>query len=269
MAKLEIFVGALLTFMLPCQNEVTIREQTAEDDDILGRMLDGDMIDALNEFVSSIVVSSTFKTSLPDGRMTIKDVLNIPLKDKHYILVKSRLHSMGPKLKFEYTCQNPKCKALHEYEEDLSIYDQDLAIETSTSVPEEKDKRCIVRYPMMKDNESYKNPFEKTLASGKKIRMTYMNGTSEKLILAANKNKALTTNTEYFVRNLQVQVDGEWQGVSAMNIFSKREVIELNQLVTEFDRQYTPLTEVVCPDCGQSEEIPVMAVRDFFFPTEI
>lgn len=266
MGNLEIFRGATLSFMTPSLNTVTIREQTAEDDDILGKVSKGDLVNALNEFIAAIVVSSTYNTTQKDGALSIKDVLDLPLRDKHYILLKSRIHSIGPWLKFDYEFSEG---GSYEFEEDLTIYDQDLESEDSYKVPEGKDKNCITRYPGVTKPEDYLNYFEIALSSNRKVRMSRMNGHSEKALLQANKNNALTVNTEYFVRNLQIHTGEDWVSLTSMNVLSKRDVIEIKKAVKDLDTQFTPITHVKDPQGDEEEYLPVLGIKDFFFPTEI
>lgn len=201
--------------------------------------------------------------------MTVADVLNLPLRDKHYILLKSRLHSMGGKMEFEYICQNKKCGKKESYEENLEDYDQDLSVKASAEDLEGKNENHITHYPMMKSKDDYKTMYESTLTSGKRVRLNHLNGHAEKAVLAANKNKALTANTEYLVRGLEVLEQENWVKVSSMNIFSKRDAVEISKLVTQYDKQFTPMTELTCPHCEQSAVLPLLAIKDFFFPTEI
>lgn len=263
MEKLSIFEGSKLEITMPSLHKVTIREQSAEDDEILGKVSKGDFIDSLNEFVAAIVVNHNYPFG-NNGKLTISDVEKMPLRDKHYILIESRIHSIGSTLKFTHECEEPSCREELKLEEDLSIYVQDLSLEEQSN-----NKQTIQRYPEIKEPSDIFKPIEIKLSSGKLVKVERMTGKSEKKLLQANKDNALTTNTELYARNISIFSDGKWIELSSLNIFSKKDSVEIMAEIKKLDTQYTPITEFKCNKCDSQHHLPVMTIRDFFFPTEI
>lgn len=253
MEKLEVFKGTELSFILPSNESITIREQSAADDDVLSAATRGStVIDAINNFIMGIVTEYKGKKGI-----TQDDVLNMKLKDKHFILLKTRIHSIGSTVEFDHKCDS--CGQESHWEEDLAQYDADF------SSPKETHGE---KAPKPYDVGSGPH-FEITLSSGKKFRLYYLNGKGEKKILQAMKNGTLSKNVELFSRDIHIEVQGEWTPISSVNILSKREGVELSKAVAEKDTQFLLGADVVCPSCGHTEFLPFTTISDFFFPVGI
>ena len=255
---MEKYVGKPLSFLSPSGKEIIIREQNGEDDATLSAMSSfgedetkgEEKISNYNEFVKDIILSI-------DGKAfpTIKDIEALPLRDKYYIMLKSRIHSNGPIVKFEIECQ--KCKATTIHEDDLNRFDTDLREGNNPDKP-----YAIELYP------SKENPIERTLSSGRKIKFKLMDGHSEKLILQLGKT-SVNINTELIARELALEDNGKFVVPSVYNVFAPIEMREIRKLKTELDEQFSLITECKCENCNDVRLIPLTVIPDFFYPSEI
>lgn len=259
------FEGEKLTFQTPSGHIVTIREQSAEDDEILSKLnpeRKEEMIKNLNAFLPTIIRENTYNNK---ASIDASEVSEIKLKDKYYILLKTRLHSIGKNLKFDARCPNDECltngkRTIVPFKEDLSRYDTDL------SKFDEDAERYEYQITPHKGGKELKKEFK--LASGKKLRYTYMNIASE---LRGSQLDIISDNTDIDLRNLEMfnPDSGEWQIVQALNLFSKREKIEIRAEVDAMDAQWLMFLELKCPKCKREWVLPFLYLKDFFFPTEI
>src|SRR5690606_13359320 len=103
----------------------------------------------------------------------------------------------------------------------------------------------------------------------RRVQMSRMNAHSEKALLQDNKNNALTVNSEYFVRNLQIHTGEYLVSLTFMNVLSKGDVVEIKKAVTDLDSQFKQINHVKRPQEEEAEYLPVLGIKDFFFPTEI
>lgn len=263
MEKLEIFKGQQLTFITPSGTQVTIREQSAEDDATLstisGTSIKEVVISTMNRFIAGIVTDNNYNNK---NHLTVEEVEGLKVRDKHYILLKSRIHSISDHLGFEYECINKNCRHKTDIEVDLvKTYDADL----SRPLAEQETTEYTIK-PYTHGNEAH---FEGTLSSGKKIRMEYLTGRGEQFMLQAYENNVLSANTEYYARNLSYWNGAEWVILKSLNAFSKREAVELKGLVREHDTQFEAGVPIECPKCGRENFLPFISIPDFFFPAEM
>ena len=257
---MEKFTGKPLTFTGPSGLVYTIREQNGGDDEILSEIKTDDEsrsnpenITNINNFIQTIVIEKP-----GGGLLSMNEVKAMNLRDKYYILLKSRMHSLGNKVQFEISC---KCGHKSTYEEDLTEFDRDLSIEYPKDF--KFNEKAIEPYP----NGGYKW-IEHELSSGKKIKMKLMDGFSELFILQAGKT-ALNKNQELYARDLHLFDNGDYVKLAQLNVFSPSEMVELRGLITKYDLQFSLVSECTCRNCKTVRQIPLNMVTDFFFPSEI
>src|SRR3972149_804467 len=118
------YIGKTLEVPMPSNFSITIREQNGEDDEVISRVGDATDGNSINIFLTRIIIANSL---LNGGKTSLADILSWRLRDKYYLLLKSRIHSMGPNLDFDFICTNVKCAKLSHYTEDLSLYDWDLS----------------------------------------------------------------------------------------------------------------------------------------------
>lgn len=258
--QFELYQGRDLTFTSPSGHVFTIREQNGDDDETL-TSIDGDKkeenIKNLNLFLSSIIRENTVNNK---KHLTIDEVNELKLKDKYYILLKSRLHSIGNNLRFGARCPKKDCKHETIFKEDLTKYDTDL----STYNPEaEKYKYQITPYPAGKDLTK-----TLTLSSGRKVRYTYLNVGAE---YGISKQDKISQNSELYARSLALYnpQTQQYETLGSFNVFSKKDMIELGKEIEDNDQQFMMFMELECQKCGFKWEVPFLYLKDFFFPGEI
>lgn len=242
-----------LTFKVPSGFEVTIREQNGDDDGIISQIKNTADGSAINKFVAAIV--------LKDGngkKPSANDILLWKNKDKYYVLLRSRILSLGAEITYTHICTNNDCKKETPYEENLELYNRDF------SLPLE-DTKTDFKYQVTEYPNGQQNEVEFALSSGKKIKYKYLNGLSEKKLLALNKDE-LNKNTELTVRDIQWFTEEKWQPISNFKFLTAREMSQIRKHIAQNDMPFDAISEVVCPYCKTRAEISLMTQPDFFFP---
>ncbi len=255
--EMDMFqMGPTLTFHCPSGNEVTIRERNGEDEDILSKQRDTKDGSSINRFLSAIMV---------DPKLPEQSIQQLPSKDKYYILMKSRMQSLGNIVSLEYTFQKETVPV--HFEINLMDYDWDFA---NPNFPKEGDEnyfkyRCT---PYPKEiNESPEFTLE--LSSGKKVRMHYLTGVGESKTLGKAEGD-LSINDRLRIRGFQVQGNsGEWMTIERFNIFSSREMAEIRSRLFQMDTPFDLIAELTNPKTGVIEAISLFQTEDFFFPTTL
>lgn len=255
--SLEDIHGLVAPVVTPSGRRFVIRQQNGNDDDIISNMEDTSKGKAMAKFLAAIIVDSDFT---PVGTLTYEDVTRLRLNDIYYLMLASRIFSLGKILKFQYKWDD--VPELVEYEEDLEnfIWDYD------TEFPGE-DHEYYNEFrlkPISKD-------FERIipLSSGKTIKYTFMNLRAETFLLklpASEKSK----NSELLARELTlIKEDGSHVKVENFRFFTPRDMMEIRKDVEDNDVSPEVYSEIIHPDGKTRILYPVMATIDFFFPREI
>lgn len=172
--KLKKVYGNILTLTTPSGYQITIREQTGDDDDILSNakgVMDGD---SSNKFIQGIVIHTDIT---PNGKFNSDDARALKLCDKYFIMVASRIFSIGQMIKFEYQWDNIEIPT--SYEEDLSLFIWDYGKKPFPELGDsEYYKYRIIPHKFGKDKTR-----EITTKSEKLVRYTFMNGYGEKYLM--------------------------------------------------------------------------------------
>lgn len=268
--SLTVFVGQTQEIVLPSGAIAVIREHSAADDDILttsskGKTDGENYLHNLNRYVASILQNKPYEPS-SSAKPTVKDVELLRLKDKHYIIFSSRMFSIGETLDVNHKCGNEECKQSDEYEVDLKQYDRDLTLtyEELEAILDD-DKLAIMPY-----REDYTHLFfEVVTPSGLKVKLEYLNGLGENFMLAHSRRNTSVASTSIIARRPQVEVNGEWREIKNINVFSKKDIISINKAIDTHDKQFPMSALIECAGCGNQTYLPLIAVKDFFFPGEI
>lgn len=258
----ELVYGKKLTFKLPSGYEVTIREQNGNDDDILSNQSTAKDLSNLNIFIASLVV----ETNLPfavNGKLTSELVKKMVIRDKYFILIKSRIHSIGSDLRITYDWGKDEGGKI-EYIEDLNRYVWDYNTEFPEEGTENYDPERIEPYiiPGVYDKQ------ELTLRSGKHLKFNLLNGHSETQLMKLPLDQ-MTRNAELKARNLEMFVSDTWVKVENFSMFTKHDMAELNKMVKIADPSFNAVTDLSNPNTGETIKFPIMGTLDFFYPEEI
>ncbi len=258
----EQVLGQTVDFTLPSGKHVTIREQNGDDDDLISNAYQAKNGNHLNMFIAAVVV----KTDLTaNGRLTSKDVLNMKVRDKYAILIKSRCFSLGASITFEYDWGSDNGGKV-EYTEDLAqyIYNDYSDLDNFPMIGDEDYFEFRIR-PYLEQGEEVRE-FE--LFSGKKIRYKYLTGVSERKLLELPPQQ-LTKNAELRIREIEEFVDNQWHKVESFRYYKAQDMKELRDDVKMYDPDTNLLSELEHPRTGELQAFPIILAPDFFFPGEI
>lgn len=258
--KLKEAYGDVIELVGPSGFKYTIRQQTGEDDDIISNTsnaLDGT---AVNEFVQVIVIKTDMT---PTGRLSLEDVLKMKLCDKYFIIIASRIFSIGQVAKFNYEWSKG---LIVEYEEDLEKYIWDYS-DTEKEFPEPGHKGYFkYRIKPHKFGKDYTREF--TLVTGKRIKYDFVNGYGEKYLMLLPEDK-LSKNQELFARNIFLFLNTDWVKIENFKNFTPKEMAEIRKDIFHNDPVLEIYTDLENPSTKEKVSYPLLASTDFFFPREI
>jgi len=109
---------------------------------------------------------------------------------------------------------------------------------------------------------------EKTLTSGKVIKMDCLDGKGEAFLLKLTPARR-TINSQLLARNIQLLENGIYTPVRFFGNLSSREMAEIRALYEENDPPTEGLMTIQNPETGQYQRVSILEVRDFFFPVKI
>lgn len=255
----NILEGYRRQFIAPSGYSYTIREQNGADDDILSNPSEAKNLMNISRFIAGIVVDTDYTSN---GKLTTDQAHNLPSLDRYAILIQSRIHSLGQVLYFTHDW-GPDNGGQATYEQDLEEFLFDYS-----KAPTEEDLNAkpdaIPYYPMGKKTE-----VEFTTSSGKKLKFKLLTGAAEARVLSLPFDK-VTRNVELLVRNLMMEIDGAYHEVKTFQSFSVKDMYEIRQQVAMNDPVFRGTTKIDNPHReGQSENISLMGIPNFFFLGEI
>lgn len=259
--KLTEAYGEVQTLITPSGHEITIRMQTGEDDDILSNaklVQDGT---SANKFIAGIVVDCDIT---PNRKMNLDTARDLKLGDKYFIMIASRIFSIGQYLKFTYKWEDG---AEVPYEEDLGLYIWDYFNEAEPFPEQDSEEYFPYRIPPHKGGKDTTR--EITLETGKKLKYNYLNGHGEKWLMSLP-DEQHTVNAGLLARGLEQEMKkDDWVKVSTFKTFTPREMMELRKDLDQWDPSIDLVTELHHPTSGAVVPYPVVGAPDFFFPREI
>jgi len=259
----ELLYGKKKKLTLPSGYYVIIREQNGADDDIISNQVYAEDLSNIDIFISSLIIETDLPFAI--GKRLNKDnIKNMLLKDKYFVLFASRIHSMGPEVRFSFDWGKDN-GGVQEYTEDLNIFIWDY----SKPFPEEGDEKYREEMIQPYGKDPYKK-VEITLdSSGKRLRFNMINGHSEKYLMKVD---TITRNDIYKARDMEQFIDDKWMKVSNFMYFNKKEMAELKKVVTAIDPEFVGTTHLVNPYAkAEIKEMnyPIMRAESFFYPEEI
>lgn len=248
-------IGKTTSFKIPSGLEVTIREQDGGDDDIISKVKDATDGSAINKFVSGITLNHSGTPN--NGKPSANDVLKWKLRDKYYLMYKSRIFSLGSEILYTHECSNKECRKKNKYEEDLSIYDNDF----------DKPSEDGFQYKVIPYVDGDKTQAEFSTQSGLQIRYKYLNGLAEKKLLGYNQDE-ISKNTELTIRDIEWFKDEKWQPLQNFKGVPARDMKDIRIHVNKNDSPFEAISECICPYCKTVDKISLLSLPDFFFPQE-
>ena len=257
---MEQFNHRTFTFVTPSGYEVTIREQNGEDDDVLSNPVEAQNMMNLSRFIANIVVNCNYNER---GRLTPNEAHELPALDRYCILFNSRKFSLGETVDFVYdwgTENGGKQEYSQELDEFLFDYSKIPTDEDILAKP-----NAIPFYPM---GSQFKD-IEFETSTGKKLKFDLLNARAESYLLELPLDQR-TKNKELVARNLMLEVDGKWDKVTNFRMFSVKEMREIRNEVIGNDPVFMGITSIENPKVpGQTTDISIVALKDFFYPGEM
>jgi hypothetical protein len=246
-----------MTFVAPSGHSYTIREQNGADDDILSNPYDAATLMNLSKFIAALVQETTATTS---GKLTAQQAHSLPTLDRYCILIKSRIFSMGETLEFSHDWGANGGEI--EYEQNLNEFLFDYTALPTQEVLEAKPD-AIPYYP---DRDKLRDVVVE-LSTGKKIKFDLSTGESESYLISLPVDQR-TRNKELMARNLCLEVDGKWEKVQSFHLFTLRDMAEIRQTINSYDPSWAGLI-TISNGAGETTQIPLMGITNFFYPEEI
>ena len=257
--KLGEIYGEVQELITPSGHHVTIRQQNGEDDDILTKgssVMDGS---ATSNFIRAIVVQSDYSKS---PTITPEDIINMKLCDKYFIMVASRIFSLGANLIFDYDWGQGK---ISKYVEDLNQYLWDY--NDSENFPEIGAPEYF-KYRI----RPHKHPKDKfreiKLTSGKEVSYHFSNSKSEAYVMNLVTENQFK-NQELLARGLTLKEDGTYINVKGFKKFTAFDMMEIRKDIEDNDPNLEIMSDVENPNTGEMVPLPILGTPDFFFPREI
>ena len=260
LGKLKELYGEVQTLITPSGFEVSLRMQNGNDDDILSNadgVMDGT---SSNRFIAGIIVDTDITTNRKFNLDTARD---LKLCDKYFIMIASRIFSIGQILKFSYHW--PDLPAPTDYEEDLGdyIWDYKDISEFPKKGEEGYLKYRIAPHPFGKESMRQANT-----ASGKVYRYKFMNGHGERFLMNLPSDRQ-SVNAELLARGLETKMGEGFVPVQNFATFSPMDMMDIRKDVSTHDESINLITELKHPKTGAIMEYPIIGTSDFFFPREI
>jgi hypothetical protein len=257
----ETLYGRRSKFTLPSGHWVEIREQNGNDDDIISNRATAKDLTNFNILISSLILD----TNLPmatDGKLPASKVDELLLGDKYAIIFGSRIHSMGPDVRFKIEW-NKEDGGPQDYEEDLNNLWWDFSKPYPEQGEEGYSKDRIKPDPINCYGSQTLN-----LTSGKELRDHFLNGKSEKDLMKLPIEE-MTRNAEIKARGLEQKIAEKWVKVTNFMFFTKKDMSEIYRAIRENDPEFLGTTDITNPKTNQTVAYSIIQSEDFFYPQEI
>lgn len=238
---------------VPTGKRYIIREQNGYDDEVLSQVTSIDDADVINRFMANIILKDS-----EGNTVYYEDVLKMPLRDKYTLLIQSRIFSLGSELKFEHDWGSNVPP--QQYTDDLTQY----VWEDYNSPFPGPGSPNYFKYRMPPYAPGIGNGVEFEV-DGLRLKFDLLDGRGETHLLKLQPGSQ-NINQELIARNLSIYKDG-W--VKAVNFagFTARQMAQIRAKIKQFDERIEVLTSIDHPFSGQVIEIPLIGIRDFFFPS--
>lgn len=254
--------GSVKETVGPSGHKFLIREQNGEDDNLLSSNSISKEQNNLNLFIMSIVVWTDL---FPEKHFNIKNINQLLMKDKYFILFSSRIFSIGPNMKFSFNWGDDK-GGNQDYSEDLSKYLWDFSDLENNPIPKEGEEGYF-EYRMKPYHDNAYEKIETILSSGKKLRFKMMDTEGEAKLM--KKGGEVNKNDDLLSRGLELHLDGQWTGVQSFKFFSKKDMIELQSKISTLEKPFFGFSEIENPFNNDVQVYPLIIDPAFFFPLEI
>ena len=244
---------------LPHGIEITLREATGEDEDLMSKVANVKDGTSLPAYLSRVIV---------DPVLSIEDIMFWPIASKYYAMLKARMVSLGTELDFKYPFVNPKTNREEEVpvSVDLKAYDADLASYFKLTSKESKEEFInslgmdqIKPYPTLNKEQEF-------TMDGKKFKWDLLDSYGEQLSMKIEDDE-LSINDELRLRNLRIYHEDRWITIENFSSFTSR---QMSKIRTEMRNKEVKFNMDLMIKNPFNERKPVVisliALPDFFYP---
>lgn len=231
---------------LPSGKLVRIRETNGNDDDILSQVSENKTLMAPLNFLAGIIVSEEIKP---------EDLKKWKIRDKYYLILKSRIFSLGSEMRFNHTFADGLSVELVE---DLARFDWDLTQGNPPAKGEKGYKPEVIQPYIGGDS-----PGEFTLNSGKVVKYDFLTVEGEMANMGRTEDD-MSINDRLRLRNFKLKVDGVFQPIEVFGMFTARDMREIRTHLDKNDPEFSLLVEAKAN--GKLEYVSLFQIPDFFFP---
>ncbi|MDY0201223.1 MAG: hypothetical protein RBR40_09575 [Tenuifilaceae bacterium] len=239
---------------LPSGRVFVIREQTGADDEILTTITDRDSgeLEAIHKFLAGIVIGE-YKGEEELTKVGLDGINNLLIRDKYALLIKARIFSLGNYVKFEYDFGEVFGKA--EFVEDLNNYVIDYS-----------DKDAKTTHLTILPYQSI-NPISIEVED----RHFVLDLLSSKGEIAIANARTPNINLVLTSRNLRVKDPntGKYNPVINFSALTGRSMAIIRSEVRLRDYAPSLVSQISNPVTGETLDIPLLGIPDFFFPTRL
>jgi hypothetical protein len=193
----------------------------------------------------------------------LDDVRALKLVDKYFILIASRVFSIGQMLKFSYEWMDGMEV---DYEEDLGMYIWEYG-NKDKPFPKEGDDEYF-KYRLKPHEFGTDTSRELPLEGGKKVRYDFMNGVAESYLMKLPEDKQ-SINQELLSRNIHLFLGDKWVKIYNFKQFNPQEMMEIRKDIDTNDPTLNIASDLEHPQTGEVVPFPILGTNDFFFPRGI
>lgn len=251
------------SFYTPSRFKVTVREQNGADDDILTKMKDNKDGTAMHKYIAQIITECEGYTK----PLTSEDIAKWKVRDKYYVVYKSRRFSLGDELTFDHLFEGDIIP--HNFTEDLGKYDWDFSKDKNPKTKGEDgyDPNIFQPYPLeVKEYAPELTLVRRSTQNEWKIRYKYLTGVAEREALGMNIEE-MAINDKLRLREIELsRTSNAWQSIEVFDMLSADEMRQIRTHLALHDPDFNMTTEVKNPLTGAKEKPGIMQVDGFFFP---
>lgn len=247
-----------LEFLLPSGLPCTIRMQNGEDEELLSSIRLNKAGNHINAFLCNIVVDLFGK-----GKPKLQDIIDMRLSDKYYLLIQSRVFSLGAEMEFEYQWDK-KTEPVH-YTEDLNNYLFDYS-KLFPATPEDEGYNEFHIKPFPATGEVHDYNFIYFQMEGKNFRLRIPDGRLEHYLMELGDD--INSNSLLKGRELAQEFNGSYVPVTSFKQFTPKDMAFLRKVMADFDDGNSSITTKIINPYNPDEEldIPLIQLEDFLSP---
>lgn len=243
-------------FIAPSGYYYVICAQNGEHDAMLSNVVDQATGANYDKFLCSIVQETDATES---GKVTLDNIDLIPTLDYSYVILYSRMFSIGDEVRFSYNWG----KKVISYSENLKPYLPDYTKPLLTPLDEGYFPYACPKYPNGKQMV-----MELSTSSGKKLKYNILNRGGEKKLLEIPR-ESHSINTGFIIRGLEQEISGTWYKASSFTNFTPMDMRELRSHLTKNDPEFGAYSAIENPETKERTLVKLLDSPDFFFPAEI